>query len=142
MFALAAANAAGVVLFAILYAFAGARVLSQLAFIACLLLLFVLTTAVWIRIEARHRRLDPLRRIGRIVAGLLVVVVATPAAVLAPLFWFDEQLPAEAGLRDARGGVMALVLITLVLVVLVNITGSFVVAGRAALARRETARRP
>ena len=142
MLALAAANAVGVVLFGTLYVFAGARVLSQLAFIACLLLLFVLMTAVWVRTEARHRSLDPLRRIGRIVVGLLVIVVATPAAVLAPLFWFDAQVPAEAGLRDALGGVMALVLITLVLVVLMNVTGSFVVAGRAALARRGSPRRP
>jgi ABC-type Mn2+/Zn2+ transport system permease subunit len=64
----------------------------------------------------------------------------TPAIVLAPLFWLDEQLPAEAGLRAARGGVMALVLITLVLVVLVNVVGVLVVVARAAVGRR-TARR-
>jgi len=142
MLALAAANAIGVVLFGTLYAIAGARMLSQLAFAACLIVLFAFMTVVWLRTEARHRRLDPLRRIGRIGGGLLLVVVVTPPVVLAPLFWLDEQLPAEAGLSDARGGVMALVLVTLVLVVLMNVTGSFVVAGRAALARREMPRRP
>ena len=65
-----------------------------------------------------------MRRLGRIVAGLLLVLVVTPMAVLGPLFWLDEQLPAEAGLRAARGGIMALVLITLVLVVAVNVVGS------------------
>jgi hypothetical protein len=72
---------------------------------------------------------------------LLVVVVATPAAVLAPLFWLDELVPLEAGLHDARSGVMALVFITLALVVLVNVAGWLVLTGRAALARHESAPR-
>jgi membrane protease YdiL (CAAX protease family) len=136
MLALAAANAIGVVLFGTLYAIAGAHLLPQLAFAACLLVLLVFMTVVWVRTEARHRGLDPLRRIGRISGGLLLVVVVTPAIVLAPLFWLDEQLPAEAGLRAARGGVMALVLITLVLVVLVNVMGVLVVIARAVVSRR------
>jgi hypothetical protein len=140
MFALAAVNAIGVVLFGTLYAIAGGRVLSQVAFLTCLVVLFVFATVVWVRTEARHRSLGPLRRIGRIVAGLLLIVVATPAAVLAPLFWLDEQIPSEVGLHSARGGVMALVLITLVLVALMNVTGAFVVVGRAVLARLELSR--
>jgi hypothetical protein len=136
MLALVAANAIGVVLFGTLYAIAGARLLPQLAFVACLIVLFVFMTVVWVRTEARHRGLDPLRRVGRISGGLLVVVVVTPAVVLAPLFWLDEQLPVEAGLRAARGGVMALVLITLVLVVLVNVMGVLVVIARAVVGRR------
>jgi uncharacterized membrane protein YeiB len=138
MLALAAANAIGVVLFGTLYAIAGGRALSQVAFLACLVVLFVFATGVWVRTEARHRSLGPLRRIGRIVVGLLLVVVATPAAVLAPLFWLDEQIPREVGLHAARGGIMALVLITLVLVTLVNVTGAFVAVGRAVLARRQS----
>src|SRR5262245_38237797 len=134
--ALAATNAVGVVLFGTLYAVAGARALPHLAFLACLILLFALMTGLWIRTEARHRHLGALHRIGRVVGGLLAVIVVTPAAVLAPLFWLDEQLPREVGLHAARGGIMALVLITLVLVVLVNITGSLVVTGRAAFGRR------
>ncbi|MET0484117.1 MAG: hypothetical protein ABW216_00335 [Candidatus Rokuibacteriota bacterium] len=141
MLALAAANAIGVVLFGTLYAIAGGRVLSQVAFVTCLVTLFVFATAVWVRTEARHRSLGPGRRVARIVVGLLVVVIATPAAVLAPLFWLDEQIPTAVGLRAARGGVMALVLIALVLVALVNVTGVFVLVGRAVLARREASRR-
>ena len=136
MLALAAANAIGVVLFGTLYAIAGARLLPQLAFSACLLVLLVFVTVVWVRTEARHHGLDPVRRIGRISGGLLLVVVVTPAVVLAPLFWLDEQLPAAAGLRAARGGIMALVLITLVLVVLVNVVGVLVVIARAVVGRR------
>ena len=136
MLALAAANATGVVLFGTLYAFAGRRALSQAAFVGCLIVLFALMTTLWVRTEARHHGLGVARRGGRIVAGLLLVVVATPAAVLAPLFWLDEQIPAEAGLHAARGGVMALVLITLILVALMNVVGTVVAAGRVALARR------
>jgi hypothetical protein len=136
MLALAAANGVSVVLFGTLYAIGGARMISQPAFVACLILLFVLMTAVWVRTEGRHRRLDPVRRMGRIVAGLLMVVVATPVAVLAPIFWLDDQLPVEAGLRAARGGIMALVLIALVLVVFVNVTGIVVAAMRAVFGRR------
>ena len=140
MLALAATNAVGVMLFGTLYALAGARLASPPAFVVCLVVLFVLMTGLWVRTEARHRGLDPLRRVGRIAAGLLVVVVGTPAAVLAPLFWLDEQLPVEVGLHAARGGVMARVLISLVLVVLVNVTGSLVAAVRAVLGRRESPR--
>jgi hypothetical protein len=136
MLALAAANAVGVVLFATLYATAGARLLPQLAFLVCLVTLFALVTAVWVRTEARHRRLDVVRRIGRIAAGLALVVVVTPIVVLMPVFWLDAQLPVEAGLRAARGGVMALVLIALVLVVCVNVTGILVAVSRAAFSRR------
>jgi hypothetical protein len=142
MLALAATNAVGVVLFGTLYAMAGARVLTQFAFLACLLVLFTLMTGLWVRTESRHRGLEVVRRLGRIVIGLLVVVVVTPAVVLAPLFWLDEQVPREAGLHAARGGVMALVLITLILVVLMNVAGSLVAAGWAVFARRPSGRIP
>jgi hypothetical protein len=134
--ALAAANAVGVVLFGTLYAVAGARRLSQGAFVACLGVLFALMTALWVRTETRQHALQPLRRVGRVVIGLVIVLLVTPAVVLMPLFWLDEQLPREVGLHDAQGSVMALLLITLVLVVLVNVAGSLVVTGRAALTRR------
>ena len=142
MLALAAANGVGVVLFGVLYTVAGARVLSQPAFLVCLAVLFALMTVVWIRAESRHRDLGALRRLGRIVGGLGIVVVATPVAVLGPVFWLDERLPTEAGLRPVRGGIMALVLITLVLVVLMNVTGSLVAAVRAVLARWSAGRMP
>ena len=72
----------------------------------------------------------------------MIVVFATPAIVLAPLFWLAEQLPPEVGLHNARGGVMALVLIALILVFLVNITGTLVAAGKGVLARRGAPRGP
>ena len=136
MLALSAANVVGVVLFGTLYAVAGARVLSQGAFLTCLAVLFALITALWVRTESRHRALPVWRRIGRGVVSLVSVVVLTPAAVLAPMFWLDEQIPPEAGLHDARGGIMALVLITLVLVALVNVVGAAVAGGRALLGGR------
>jgi hypothetical protein len=134
--ALAAANAVGAVLFGIVYAIAGARVLPQMAFVACLVVVFVLVTAVWVRTEDRHRRLPSVQRFWRIVIGLLIVLVATPVVVLAPLFWLAEQLPAEAGLHADQGGVMALVLIALVLVVLVNVAGLVLAIIRSTLGRR------
>ena len=102
-------------LFGTLYAVAAVRVLPPFAFLGCLVVLFTLMTAVWIRTEARHRGLAAARRAGRIVIGLGLVVMVTRRG-LAPLFWLAEQLPAEVGLHAARGGVMALVLIALILV--------------------------
>ena len=136
MLALAAANAVGVVLFGTLYAVAGARVIPQYAFVACLIVLFALMTIVWVRTEARHRPLGPLRRMARVTVGLVLVLVVTPAAVLAPLFWLDAQLPVEVGVHGARGGVMALVLIALVLIVLVNVAGVMVAVLRSVLGGR------
>lgn len=135
MLALAAANAVGVVLFGTLYLVAGTRLLSQAAFVPCLLLLFVLMIVLWIRTEARHRSLTLLRRLGRVVVGLAGVVVLTPALVLTPLFWLDDQLPSEAGLHAVRGGIMAVVLIALGLVALVNVAGVLIVTAAAALGR-------
>ena len=133
MVALAATNTVGVVLFGTVYALAGTRRLSQLAFLACLVIVFGLVTVLWIRTEARHRPLHPLRRIGRAVLGLVTVLVVTPAAVLMPLFWLEGVLPAEVGLSSMLSPVMALVLISLALVVLTNMAGALVIAGRAAL---------
>ena len=63
------------------------------------------------------------RRLGRVVIGLAAVVLATPLAVLMPLFWLDTQLPAEAGLHRLLAPIMTLVLIALVLVVLSTWSG-------------------
>jgi hypothetical protein len=70
------------------------------------------------------------------VIGLLIVLVATPVIVLGPLFWLAEQLPVEAGLHAAQGGIMALVLIALVLVVFVNVTGMLVAVIRSVFGGR------
>lgn len=136
MLALAGANAVGVVLFGTLYALAGAGLIAQPAFVACLIALFVALTVLWVRTEARHRTLDAVRRFGRIAGGLLGVVLVTPVVVLAPLFWLAEQLPPDAGVHGRRGAIMALVLVALVLVALVNVAGALAAVGRALLARR------
>ena len=138
MLALAAANFVGVVLFAALYATAGAHWLSQTAFVACLLLLFALVTTLWMRVEARHHRLEPLRRFGRVAIGLAAVLIAVPAVVLMPMFWLDAQLPVEAGLHARRAAIMALILIALVLTVLVNVVGGVIIAARAARERQRS----
>lgn len=124
MLALAAADAVGVVLFGTLYAVAGAGLVSQTAFVACLAMLFGLVTVLWVRTERRHEKLDPLARIGRAAAGLVAVLIGMPVIVLMPLFWLDTQIPAEAGLNPMLAPVMTLVLIALALVGLTNVIGA------------------
>jgi len=132
--ALAATDAVGLVLFGTLYAAAGAGLIPSTPFRLCLVLLFGLVTALWVRAEARHRALGALARIGRAALGLVVVVLAAPVVVLMPIFWLDAQLPEEAGLRPVVGGIMTVVLVALALVALVNALGGLV-AGVRALAR-------
>ena len=141
MFALAATNAVSVLLFGTLYAVAGAGRLSHGAFLACLGVLFALVTALWVRVEGRHRAFEPLRRLGRVAAGLMAIVLGTPMLVLMPLFWLDTQLPPEAGLNRLLAPIMTLVLISLVLVVLVNAAGAAVAAGLAVANRPRAAQR-
>jgi phosphatidylglycerophosphate synthase len=133
--ALAAANTVGVVLFGALYAVAGAELMSQAVFLACLLVLFVLVTTVWIRTEARHRQLEPLRRAGRAAGALVLAIIAIPILVLMPLFWLDTQIPPEAGLRRLLAPIMTLTLLSLVLTALTNLTGLVVIVARALLGR-------
>ena len=136
MLALAAANVVGVVLFGTLYALAGARRVSQAAFGACFIVLFALVTALWIRTEARQRGLHPARRLGRAGLALVAVIVVTPAAVLMPVFWLESILPPETGARAIPAPVMTIVLVSLVLVVLANLVGAAIIAGRAVLHSR------
>lgn len=141
MFALAATNAVSVLLFGTLYALAGAGRLSQGAFLACLGVLFVLVTALWVRVEGRHQAFEPLRRLGRVAAGLMAIVIGTPMLVLMPLFWLDSKLPPEAGLNRLLAPIMTLVLISLVLVILVNAAGAVVATGLTVANRPRTAQR-
>lgn len=134
--ALGATNALAAVLFGTLYVVAGLRYMPQLAFLACLATLFMLVTALWLRVEARHRALEPLRRLGRVAGGLVASAITVPIAVLMPLFWLDGQLPAEAGIRAQRGAVMVVVLIALVLTALVNIAGGIVIGVRSVRLKR------
>ncbi len=133
--ALAATNFVGVVLFAAVYAVAGARWLSQMAFVACLLALFVLVTALWVRTEERHRRLDVVRRLGRAAAGLVTVAIGVPMLTLLPLAKLETVLPPEAGIDRVTSPVMALLLVSLALVALVNVVGAAVIVGRAVASR-------
>ena len=130
MLALTATNVVGVVLFGSLYAVSAARDLARPAFLACLIVLVIMMTALWVRVEGRHHSARPLRRLGRVIVGLVTVTVGTPIAVLMPLFWLQDQLPAEAGLGTIAASAMALVLLSLVLVSLVNLLGGLVVIVR------------
>lgn len=136
MVALAATNVVGAMLFAAVYATAGARLMSQGAFLACLAVIFVLVTTLWVRVEARHRDMGAVRRIGRVAAGLVVVFLVLPATVLMPAFWLDTQLPPDAGFTRWLGPIMTLVLISLALTVVVNLVGAIVAVGWSALTRR------
>lgn len=134
MLVLAAANGVGVVLFATVYAAAGSRRIGQGAFVACLVVLFALVTALWLRVEGRHAAHGPVWRVGRAVGGLVLVAVAVPALVLAPLFWLENLVPPEAGLNAVIAPAMAVLLIALVLVALVNLVGGLLVVLRGFLA--------
>jgi len=136
VFALAALNLLGAVAFGSLYATAAQHLLTQAAFLAGLVVVFVAITSLWVHVErSRGPGRDPLSRAGRIAVGLVLAVIAVPGIVLMPLFWLDTQLPPEAGLRPLLAPVMAIVLISLVLVVVVNLVGSIIVAGCALAAR-------
>src|SRR6185437_395261 len=116
MLSLAVVNAIGVVSFGALYALGEAGMLSQPVAVAGLAVLLAVLILVWVRTEERHRSLAPVSRLGRIVVGLLIVLVATPG-ILVPLFRFGGPW------RPERGGAVALALTALILVVFVNIMG-------------------
>jgi hypothetical protein len=120
-------NAAGAVVFGLLYAGAGARVLGQYAFVAALAVFFAAVTACWVRVErSRGRARDPWSRVGRIAGGLLLAVIALPGLTLMPLFALQEALPPDAALGEVIRPVMVLLLISLALVALVNVAGGCV----------------
>ena len=135
MLALGVTNVVGAVLFGTLYATAGASLMPQAAFLACLAVIFVLVTALWIRVEGRHRDLGFVRRFGRVTAGLVLVFLIVPGLVLMPAFWLDTQLPTDAGFNRFLGPIMTLVLIALGLVLVVNVVGAVIALGRATLRR-------
>jgi hypothetical protein len=121
--ALAAVNVLGAVVFAGLYAVAARASAAPAALAVGLVVAFAGVTALWVRVEQRSRALEPLRRVGRVAIGLVVVVIGLPSAVLMPLFWLESQLPLEAVPILNLGPVMALLLVSLVLVVAVNGVG-------------------
>ncbi len=136
MLALAGINAAGAVLFALVYALGGKRLLTQGAFWAALVVLLVALTSIWVRVERRQGpNRDVLSRAGRIAVGLFLPVIAAPGLTLMPLFFLHEQLPPEAGVADVIGPVMFLLLTSLALVVVVNVAGIAFMAGSAVVRR-------
>ena len=126
MLALAAANVLGAVVFAGVYAASSTVGGPPATFLAGLMLAFAGVTAVWVRVEQQSRTADGLRRVGRVTMALLLVVIGLPIAVLMPLFWLESQLPLEAVPELHLGSVMALLLVSLVLVVAVNVAGGLV----------------
>ena len=137
MVALAMTNAVGIVLFGILYAVAGAGWLPQSAFLACLVILFGLVTALWIGVEERQGRgRGAVARLGRVAFGLVVVSLIMPTATLMPLFWLDSRLPADVGLNAMLAPIMTIVLIALALIGLVNVVGGVFAIARTVLGRR------
>ena len=142
MLALAAANVFGAVAFAGVYA-AGSRLRDAPAvFMAAVLLAFVGVTALWVYVEQWSRALEVIRRIGRGVIALLMVLIGLPMVVLMPLFWLESQLPPEAVPALHLGSVMALLLVSLALVVATNIAGALVATGLGILRRWRAGRGP
>jgi hypothetical protein len=136
MLALAAINAFGLALFAGWYVAGGLRWLSHGAFLAGVVVLFGVVTALWVRVEGRHAGpRGVLERIGRAAVALLLVVVLGPIAVLMPLFALDAQLPAEAEMGHVISRTMVLLLMSIALVVVSNVVGAFAQAVRTLRAR-------
>jgi hypothetical protein len=134
--ALAGVNAIAVLLFSGAYVAAGAQLLSQGAFLAALVVLFVAATALWIRTEQHGARgRDVVGRIGRIAVGLVIAAIAVPGLALMPLFALQQQLPEEAGVAGVIPGVMVILLASLVLVALVNVAGIAYLTGSAVVRR-------
>jgi hypothetical protein len=142
MLGLVAVNALGAVVFAGLYAAAGAAQIASAVLLGALLLAFVGVTATWVHVEARSRALDPIRRVGRGAIGLVAVLIGLPVAVLMPLFWLESQLPLEAVPALHLGPIMALLLVALTLVAAANAVGAVVAVVLAAGRRWRAARGP
>jgi hypothetical protein len=127
--ALAGIDALAAVGFAVIYAAAGSRRLTQGAFAASLIVFFVAMAAVWVRIErSRPGGRDALSRLGRGGLALLMVVVGLPTVVLTPLFAMQDAVHADAGLGDLIRPAMVLLLIALLLTIALNVAGLAVAA--------------
>lgn len=129
---MAGINLVGAVVFFSIYSAAGARWLSQGAFVASLVVFFGALTALWLHVEGSGGiGRDPVSRIGRATAALVVVVLGLPMLVLTPLFALQETLPAEARFDDVARPIMVLLLVSLAFVVAANLAGAGVRAGLA-----------
>ena len=126
MLALVAVNLLGAVVFAGVYAAGSAGRITPALLLSALVLAFLALTALWVRVERRSHVVDPIRRLGRGLVGLLAVVIGLPAAVLMPLFWLENQLPPEAVGELHLGPTMVLLLAGLAMVALMNVAGGLV----------------
>ena len=136
MLALAGINTLGLALFVGWYMAAALRWLSHGAFLAGMVVLFGVVTALWVRVEDRGAASRGLlERIGRASVALLLVVVLGPVAVLMPLFALDAQLPAEAAMDHLISRTMVLLLVSVALVVLCNMGGAIAQTVRTLRAR-------
>ena len=130
MLGLIGTNAVVALVFASRYAGAGTRWMAQGAFLAGVVVFFVAAIALWVRVErAGSGGRDVITRIGRGSFALVVIVVALPALVLAPLLGLQGILPPAAGLADVVRPAMVLLLISLLWTVAVNLVGGAVLAG-------------
>lgn len=142
MLALAAVNALSVVGFGAIYAAAAVRALPQGAFLIALVVAFGAASALWLRAErAGARGRDPIARLGRIAAALLLADVAVPAGTLMPLFALQAHLPPEADVDRLIARVMVLLLAAIALAALVNLAGGCVLAASAFAGRWRAAHR-
>jgi len=124
MLILGALNVVAVGVFALIYAVAAKRLLTQGAFLAGLAVGFAGLTVLWVRVErSRGGARDLLSRAGRIGGGLVLAAIAVPGVVLMPLFFINEYVPPEAGIAGILGPVMFILLVSLALVALVNLAG-------------------
>jgi hypothetical protein len=136
MLVLGALNAMGVAVFGLIYAAAAKPLVTQGAFLAGLALCFVGLTVLWVRVErSRGPARDVLSRAGRIAAGLVFAAMGVPGVVLMPLFFINEYVPPEAGVAEILGPVMFILLASLALVALVNVTGIVFLAASAVVRR-------
>ena len=140
MLRLAAIDALVMLVFGAVYTAGAVRLLSQAAFLAALAVGFVGAIALWVRTERGvGRTADPVARLGRVVAGLMIALIAVPGAVLTPLFALQAQLPPEAGLDDVIARVMVLLLPCVALAIAMNLVGACVIAAAALVDRHRTA---
>jgi len=124
MLALAAIDALGAALFAIVHAAGTQQVLSPWALLAGLVACFAAVTALWMRVEgAPGKRQGALSRLGRMAAAFVLVTIGFPGLVLMPLFALQQQLPSTAGIEAVIAPAMVILLKAIALVALVNAVG-------------------
>jgi hypothetical protein len=136
MLLLAAVNALSAAAFACLYVAAAVGSLAPGAYVVGVIALLPAAVAVWVRTERlRGRGREPLARLGRAAAGLVLSMVAVPGLVLMPVFSLQQQLPPEALGERFVPAMMVLLLFSMSFVAVTNVVGALYIVGAAVLAR-------